>query len=1341
MDYLYLNAIVKEVYKDLPCGCPFPTEFGRNMYATVSGLDCLSNPDVPNVLSFFTLRAKGQASAMVFSNIQKHTNSASVGRFIQSIGWTWNGDKLFRELDDILDVGFFSEEEINETALRGGSFALPKDRRNSYETISVELSPKVKQAILTTVLLRWLRFEAPLRIAVPKNVDYNSYVISAMKQIYRIFPVSLRAKAGFCSYLPSDKNVPETIFIGFIPEEMADSRTLCLDGSSAAACATLNCGTNSATLDTFIHHIAHESEDELPTFFEEMYEDLEGSGSNEKMVLVNYRDYQFIGMALNLLSLDGSLSELISQWNSKFFNHKDRDNIPLRWREKIRKKIRSTIDPAEFCSLAERRLNAEAFDGLIAYREYCAGNAELADALWNTAVAQQIGRKKTYTDIYSHVSKRQKDLSFILDEPKLDVLFRKSVEEQLAALREKPAQDLKSIEKLMGEVRELLDYTDKREIADGAQLKQSVEALFTELTNAKNRLQLEKMTEGFRQRCAQPYQNDLEKTQLLLDEMGSYRSRIAAKAEVPGTDLLLADIDTFIVTLNDHKNDLIHAGFVQRCEKIAAKPANTVDQIEKITDEAKALLTEIAAAAPTEKNATLQADLQEFIAKKNAEINSSNVKFQEIEKIFNNGLAYFAVLEALDRADKSQLEDHHRQKICDRLKVRRPDTLENYEKSFSAYYGKALTLANVAVLPDYVTGIIARDICQLDTISLTCSQKTSAAANAERIIRALAIAGKLSEAHKLSVNYDGTEVSDPVWFKNLLLLTHSTATMGDRSHLERVVRNLVEKNAFSGNEMVPAVMMLIRCDSDPSMLLPYVLRGDFRGADEEQYRQVFELLLHNSNANPREALADMEEIVEKRKEYADSTALKAFYRFSRGHKPKESGGNNKLMITIIACMGVVIVALIVAVVLMALKTRQPEVPPTVPPTVPTTVATVPTETEEPVSCPEEFVFLHQNQQGISQLYGNNQITDFASHSTRVAQILDAADEETQRLILSSYSNFHGTDVIIDDQGNAVSWDEYFFWMCWYYADQDVSVFRGVLQTAEPVEPVLSMLRVIHHDRFRQAAVTEEVPEEIVPAETAAQTIAPSMETPAPVVSTDSAADMTTAAETTGKTSEVPAETEPITEVTEEIAAPTGASEPAIPETTPTETVPPTTVSDVKAVITEAAATSYEASQTYATRLLLIRKLFGENFQYDFTFHANSVSALNITADELNPTYQCFIEHYSMFPGDYIIPICDGTEVTWNEYVFWECWLLAQRGTIDISLATFDNELSEDVEEVLSVIHLLADGAECPEADEGEIADSADENLSVMQTIIRDAQNAFEKAQKNYNYFFELVTLQ
>lgn len=1340
MDYLYINAIVKEVYKDLPCGCPFPAEFGKSMYATVSGMDCISNPEVPEVLSFFTLRAKGQASAIVFSKIQKHTNSASVGRFIQSVGWTWNGDLLFRNLDEIMNTGFFSEEEINATALRGGSFALPKNLRSRYEEIPLTLSAKVKEAILTTVLLRWLRFDAPLRIAVPDNVDYNSYVISAMKKIYSLFPATLRAKAGFCSYLPSDKNVPETISIGFVPEKMADSRTLCLDGSSAAACAKLNCGTDSTPMDTFIQYIAHAPEDDLPGFFEEIYEDLEGSGSNEKMILVIPRDYQAIGMALNLLTLEGSLSEQLSQWNRNFFGYKERDKIPARWQLRIREKIRQTIDPAEFCRLVEKRLSTEGFEGLKVYQNYCEGNPKLSAALWDTTVALQISRNKTYTDIYNHVLRRKTDLAFVMDDAKLDRLFCQSVNEQLQTLQLRPAQNLKEVRALTTDVLELKKFAETREASDKAGLRKSLQDFLKQLKDRENALLLEKMTEGFRQRQGTPHQDNIEKIQLLTEELTDYRKKVAERSEVPGVDQLLAEMDAFVDGLRDRKADLIHEDFLQQYRKIANKPVKTVDQIEKVIEEAKALLEKVVAAAPIEKNLRLQNTIGRFVQEMEAQINSSNVKFQEIDKILRNpAWDYFQILEELNKADKTQLEDQHRLIIQERLMRLRPVSLTAYEQGFRGYYGKPMVLASIAARPDYVVGILVRDICQLSKIALSCSSGKSPVENAERIAGALAIAEKISAGSTVAVTYDGTAVSDPAWFRKLLLLSHTAATAGDKAHLERVLRKLVESNTFSGDEMVPALAMLSRCDMEPSMLFVYILRGDFRGATEQQYRQAYELLLQSSVESLKVTLDAMHKDVENRKANADGAALKAFHRFLRDHTPKDSGKGNKLMIAIICILAVIITALTAAVVILIQKGKAPEPQPT---TAATTVATLPPETEPVLVYPEEAAFYQRDRDGFRTLYGNGTVADFSVHSQKVAALLDAVDEQTAALILDAYSDHHGTMVTIDDKGTAVSWDEYFFWLCWNYADQEIVELQKNLIGND--EKVLPILRVLHGESDKPAEpVVDTVPETTEP--TTAQTAETVPTQPAEATDTQPAEQLT---------QEPAAETEPVASVT---------------------------VADVKIVIIESARHCYEANRAQAERALQLQELFGEDFRLDFGYHSGMVEGFALTGEE-GTVNEHILNHYNTLPGEYVIRIEEmDLEVTWNEFVFWECWVLAKDGAA-VDENSFSEDLRKEVVEILFLIHQLvnteeysaardaalalaakmpaevevettepvtteavnADPAETtaettmPAPVETEPAEMEPSEPTVLQIMVEQARTAFENARETYGIIFKQV---
>lgn len=1329
MDYLYINAVVKEFYKDLPCGCPFPAEYQKTLYSTISNQDCLSNPAVSNVLSFFTLRTKGQVPVTVLSSVQAHTNSAAVARFIQCIGWTWNGAMMLRNLDEVLNAGFYSEDEINETALRGGRFALPRDLRSSRQEIPISMSEKVKQAVLTTVLLRWLRFDPPLRIGVPKNVDYNSYVFSAMKQIYQLFPMSLRAKAGFCSYLPSDKNLSDAISIGFVPEDMADSRTLFLDGSSPAVCAKLNCSTYSADLDTFIQYIANAPQASLADFFEEIYEDMEGSGDGEKMALITTRDYQNIGAALNLLTMDGSLEQLIPQWRKRFFEKQELFSPKMQ--QRIRAQIRETIDPNEFCRLFQtqwRSISPDVFESLKAYREYCIGNQPLADALWETAVALQLAQKKTYTQIYSDISKRSKDFSFILDNTKQNQLFRQSVEEQLAALQGKAVGTVKDVDSLKAEAEKLNALTSARVTEDTSELQARIQSFLQELETKRNALILADLRMIFQDLKIRP-DGTIEEISIRIAEAGQLKKDLAAHQHISGAAALLDEINQYHTDLANKGNDLVHAQLAARFEQLKAQPSENEAQIKVLIDTGNALLADIRKAAAIQKNADLQEKLCSFIQKQEDKIHSSNVKFQRIADIFRSTSQYFRLLLELDKADKSQLEEHHKQTITQELRSRRPATLEQYRNDFDGYFGKPLTLSNVAILPDYVCGLIIRDICQLNKIALRCSRTQRAGESAAKIEGALHTARSISDSCTVSVSYEGSQ-QDALWFRKLLRLSHDSRSMGDPQEFESVFYDLVEAGAFTGDELLPALEMLNRCGLKFGKLFKALLLGRFPNCSEQQYQLAYEMILLNTNQKPADVLEFMVSSAKKLDD-RDRTAYRVFQDFAKAHEPKSSP--KKLLIPIICGLGAVIIALIVAVVMLINKGKAPEVPVT---TEPTIMETLPAETEPAIVYPDDFLFYGKDSGSIQLLYGTGASADFASRSQKVNALLESADESVSKLILSQYNNSHGTTVVIDDQGTEVNWDEYFFWTCWLYADSDPAQLQEALDQTAPIEQVLSILRVIHHDLPKPEAA-EPVPEE----------------TEAPA-----------AAETTA-----PAETEAATAATEVTeAAQADATKPSVQEesiaateeTVPAETVPPITVADVNAVITSAAMGPYEASQIHVEELQLILKLFGHDFQLSFERHAAQVAGLKLTENTQAAKYKHFMKHYRSLPGDSMIRFDDtGIEVSWNEYVFWECWILAQQSGVNIGENTFDGSLHAEVSEILTVIHkligqeeypvnleeLLAAEASAEETEQTqpteEIASDAAEEMPkseealIMEAILRDARAAFEDVQQIYRAIY------
>lgn len=1214
MDYLYINAIVKEVYKDLPCGCSFPADYSKILYSTISNQDCLSNPRITNVLSGFTMRTKNQTPVIVLSNVQKHTNSASVGRFIQCIGWTWNSDLMMQKLDEVLTVDFYSESEINETALRNGIFPLPKNRHSELQELPVSMSEQVKRAVLTTIMLRWLRFDAPLRIAVPANVDYNSYVVSAVRQIYDLLPVSLRARAGFCSYLPSNKDVPESIYIGFVPEDMADARTLSLDGSSPAACAKLSSGTDNSALDMLIRYIAFLSDENRQGFFAEILQELEDSGSSEGITSVSVNAFQNLGVALELMTLTGSLEELMPQWEKRFFEK--RSNFTPTMQKRIGEQIKRSVENEEFYGIFRNRCqksSSEALDVLLSYRNYCDLSPALADKLWEITVTQ-LAENRTNTQILNLVNHRSEELAFVLDDTKQDQLFCRSIEERLQASQAKPADDLESVKQRIGEAKKL-------------------------------------------------------------------RDEVNSVPETEGTAALLEKIKQYGKGMNAKHGQLNNQRLKAEFEQVKQLPAETVADCQEAISSATELLGEIDRIKnPSEEDQQLRDAVNGFIQEKEAFINSSDAKFQQIEEIFNKRSDYFRILEELHKADKSQLEERHLDTIRDSLDRLRPKQLEIYANNFEAYFGNSLTLANVAVLPDFICGIIIRDICRLNKINLQLPEKSRAGEAAALIEGALHTAGKISDSCEVAVRYGYDSVNSD-WFRKLLRLSHDTRSVGDFQEMERVFSTLVENGAFTGDDMIPALEMFIRCDSDLNQLFSYILQGSFRNCSPYQYHAAYEMLLASRDEKPQtvvDYLYNRANLQDNR----DRTAYRVFQEFAKAHEPEEGGkksGNN--LLPVVYGMGAAIVVLLAVVVVMLINNlkRPGGDDPT---TAPTDEPISTTEAKPEIVYPEEFHFFGKESDTIQKLYGNGSELSFHSRNQVVTSVLDNADAELAEAILAQYSSHRGTAVKIDDKGTCVKWEEYLFWTCWYYSDAESAQLKAVIEQTVPAEEVLSVLRVI----YRSLPVEEFAVE--LPVQTEPAVTVPVTEATEPIVT-----EVTEpAASETADPSE-PAGTED-TSATEPTTEPEATTVPE--ETVPEVTVPPVTMEEVKAAISQAAERSYVASLQYAEELILVQKLFGAEFQLRFEDHIEKVQSLKLAEDPTSANYHNFIKHYMSLPGNSVIRFDSvDEEITWNEYVFWECWILADRGVEVIDENTFNGDLHKDVMSVLSMIYGLVEDEDLP----------------------------------------------
>jgi hypothetical protein len=158
------------------------------------------------------------------------------------------------------------------------------------------------------------------------------------------------------------------------------------------------------------------------------------------------------------------------------------------------------------------------------------------------------------------------------------------------------------------------------------------------------------------------------------------------------------------------------------------------------------------------------------------------------------------------------------------------------------------------------------------------------------------------------------------------------------------------------------------------------------------------------------------------------------------------------------------------------------------------------------------------------------------------------------------------------------------------------------------------------------------------------------------------------------------------------------------------------LADVQAAITAAAADAYEASQVHVPKMQLMLAVFGPDFTRSFEDHAAQVSGWSLLADPKAPGYQEFMRHYRSLPGDSVIRFDQADiAVTWNEYVFWECWLLARKGAAQVDAATYTPEFQMEVLQVLSLVHNLVDPADYPANLEELLAPAAEPTEPIQAT--------------------------
>jgi hypothetical protein len=483
MDYQYINTIKGETYLDLDLNSnprystvkAFPAQVVGDI-KKYGSLDYFLRTDINEVLTYFKVSYPGNPPIEVLAKVTRKKNSVSVGRFTQCFGWQWiiqqsqNADvKSDNKKDDevkdklerfetIISTPFYAESEVD--ALAEGA-EIPEQATSAIPQIDVNIKPEALRAVFYGAMLCWLRGDPAVQIAVPSVVDYTAYVVAAVRKIYSYFPIGLRTEAGFCSYLPREKarDLP-AIFLGFIPESMADANTVFLDGSSAPAINALNKGTGLTNLNLFIDYTCRLKDDKLTHFICNVYADSEESGAAIASNNITPIKYSYLGDAIRLLTQQGDIQKW-KQFYSAF------DKYPHSMREDIDKAIRGELTAdmlkASIMSDGEDVTTAEGIAAVMkGYNALCGKDKGWSDAAWEAMC--KLLRTRTHIDtngLLSFAKTYRSDLNNIISRDREALIYIDLLRKTYDEISSRELTKSKQVEPALADAKKLYDAAEE----------------------------------------------------------------------------------------------------------------------------------------------------------------------------------------------------------------------------------------------------------------------------------------------------------------------------------------------------------------------------------------------------------------------------------------------------------------------------------------------------------------------------------------------------------------------------------------------------------------------------------------------------------------------------------------------------------------------------------------------------------------------------------------------------------------------------------------------------------------------------------------------------------------
>lgn len=862
--YVFINTVVSEVYTDIPMEIAFPSKPAPyipeiNKYVTT---DYFLNSSLPSVYTYFTVFDNDGKPVAIYGKCARKTNAISVCRYTQAAGWPWSEGELYRDaFDSLLRFGFYSEAEVDALSAGAAAARFGCGQDSAPLDVTFQIHPSALRALVYAAFLRWQRSDPLVRIGVPaqyKGEAYNAYVLSAVRTLYSYFPVGLKAKAGFSSYLPvgKEKNLP-SLYFGFVPQEEADSATLFLDGSSLAVYEKMPKTLGKKSLDYFINSLlGMEDPAARQSFIEKVFTDVDGKNKIQGLTPVKYT---YFSDTLLLLNHEKSTLEMMPEW-IRFCNAPEQ--YPSSLVPELYNAIKTELNAQVFADYMDAEypdsMTLEAFaEKYKQITNLCCTSSTLREGFWNRLDAFLTNCRASNAEVLTFLQQQEKGLKRIglaryqqtyeQWRSRLAVQVKREAFAAMDSFKgsyEQSRQQFKQIRKQAVESLKLAFTPDE------------AAAILREIQEHGSELTVKSIMAAFLPISRRKVENSAEIQSVISEAEGIFRALETENG--PTADEARKLVSDFI---NVRSQSLGQRDVVKR--RIFSELRMQQDYFAAI---------EIISANMAANNSLEKPDQDAFLAQ------IRNLKPQterEYRTVFQSRYGKALTFENLTHLD--------------------PLVMACVLKDLSAFFATPYRLGK--------SNLSAREL-------------------RDKIVHRQAQVQQFQEGQSLTVDLDGAKLNAELLKTILTPDAGRKISRENLRVVEDGTLALAESGVFGGEEMYAIFAMFIQNDLKIKKLLGLMFAGCFRNASEDDYMRTLEAAYQSLRSQGRKApVEDISDVLAHQRS-ADSTAKNAFTRFAKGkaRAAGKKGLHPAAISTIV--LGVVTVLLIVGSVLLFLACRN-----------------------------------------------------------------------------------------------------------------------------------------------------------------------------------------------------------------------------------------------------------------------------------------------------------------------------------------------------------------------------------------------------------------------------------